>query len=88
MTRHQRLLLWRTKMTVDASGVNMTETLPPLIASAAPFLGRDMSETMVVTKTIPREGHVEIGTPTVVDDNAAATVTKPGEAVPASEGKK
>lgn len=86
MTRHQRRLLWRTKMTVDASGVNMTETLAPLIASAAPYLGRDMSETTVVTKKISREGHVEIGTPTVVDDNAAGT--KPGDAVSASQGKK
>lgn len=62
-------LLWRTKMTVDAQGVNMKETLLPLIASAAPYFGKDMTEAAVTSKRIFRDGRVEIGTPTVVPDN-------------------
>lgn len=64
----QRRLLWRTKMTIDAQGVNMKETLPPLIASAGPYFGRPMAEMTVVSKRISREGYVKIGTPTVVED--------------------
>ncbi len=68
MSHGQKRLLWRTKMTVDASGVNMTETLAPLIASAGPYFGRDMAEASIVEKRISREGKVEIGTATVVED--------------------
>jgi hypothetical protein len=61
MAKNQRLLLWRTKMTVNSLGVNMTESMPALIASAAPYLGRETKEPVVVTKRISRDGRVEIG---------------------------
>ena len=64
----QKILLWRTKMTVEAQGVSMEEVLRPLIANAAPYLGREMSEAAIIKKRIDREGHVEMGTPTVVQD--------------------
>lgn len=66
--RSQKILLWRTKMTVDAQGVNMKETLSPLIASAGPLFGRDMTEATVITKKISREGTVTIGTAVEVED--------------------
>lgn len=68
VVRNERVLLWRTKMTVDAQGVSMEETLGPLIAQAGPYFGRDMSEVSVVSKRILRDGNVEIGTPTVVEE--------------------
>ncbi len=77
MGRGQRVLLWRTKMTVNSLGISMTESLPSLIVSAGPYLGREMNEAAVMTRRISREGHVEIGTPTVVDDNAAVAAPKP-----------
>ncbi|HYC71975.1 MAG TPA: hypothetical protein VEB66_12255 [Opitutaceae bacterium] len=66
VAEEKRLLLWRTKMTVNSRGVAMTETLPALIASAGPYFGQDMGEVQVVTQRISREGTVEIGTPEVV----------------------
>ena len=71
VARGQRKLLWRTKMTVNAQGVSMTESLPPLIATAAPFLGRETAEPEIISRRVSRKGHVEIGTPTVVDENFA-----------------
>jgi hypothetical protein len=71
LAKGQRRVLWRTKMTVNSLGVNMVESLPPLIASAAPYFGRETSDPVVVTKRISREGRVEIGTPTVVPDKPA-----------------
>lgn len=70
MQQNRRVLLWRTKMTVDAQGVSMQETLAPLIASASPFFGRETTGFEIVSKRISREGRVEIGTPTVVEEPA------------------
>ncbi len=71
LAKGERRLLWRTKMTVNSMGVNMAESLPPLIASAAPFLGRETAEPVAMTKQVSRSGRVEVGTPTV-DERAPA----------------
>lgn len=60
-------LYWRTRMTVAAQGVSQEQTLPTLIASAAPYFGKDMTEAETLTKRTVPEGQVEIGTPTVVE---------------------
>jgi hypothetical protein len=70
LAKKERRLLWRTRMTVNAIGVNMVETIPPLIASAGPYFGRDMPDPVVLTKRISRDGKVEVGTPVVVPDSA------------------
>lgn len=72
LAKGQRRLLWRTKMTVNSLGVNMVESIPPLIASAAPYLGKETPDPVVVTKRINRGGDVEIGTAVVVPDPPAA----------------
>lgn len=61
-------LLWRTKLTLNAIGVNMTETIPPLIAVGSDFFGRETEKTMTVTKRINRQGKVEIGEARVIED--------------------
>jgi hypothetical protein len=63
---HLKQLLWRTRMTVGTQGVSQTQALPTLIASAAPYFGRDMPEAEVLMKHALPEGKVEIGTPVVV----------------------
>jgi hypothetical protein len=71
----KRTLLWRTNMTVNTSGVNMKETLPPLIATAAPFFGRETEGPEALQRRISRHGQVDIGQPTVVEfmDSTAPT---------------
>jgi hypothetical protein len=54
-------LLWRTTMTVNSRGVGMTESLPPLIASAGPYFGRWMSEPELTSRKVWRWGHVDVG---------------------------
>ena len=66
LAKQERRLLWRTRMTVAASGVSEEQTLPTLIATAAPFFGREMTEPSIFAKRAVRDGHVELGTPTVV----------------------
>jgi hypothetical protein len=82
LAQGKRVLLWRTKMTVNSSGISMTESLAPLIASAGPYLGRDMTEGVTLTKTLSREGRVEIGTPTVVKDSPSLPSTPNATASP------
>jgi hypothetical protein len=67
VTAQRKKLYWRTRMTVAAQGVSQPQTLPTLIATAAPFLGKDMAESEIVTRRPVPEGRVEIGTPTVVE---------------------
>ncbi|HEX2852431.1 MAG TPA: hypothetical protein VHO24_04265 [Opitutaceae bacterium] len=81
-----KILLWRTKMTVNASGLSLPETLPSLVAAAGPFLGREMSEPEIIHQRVTREGKVEVGAPTVVSDNEAAKPNAPVK--PAAPAKK
>jgi hypothetical protein len=63
LTHGRRILLWRTKMTVNSLGVNMAESLPPLIESAAPYLGRETKAPVALNARITRSGHVDVGSP-------------------------
>ncbi len=66
LARNERRLAWRTHLTVDALGVPMTETLPALIVSGAPFLGREMTEPATIFRRL-RRGVVEFGEARVLE---------------------
>lgn len=74
--KKQRILLWRTRMTVAAQGVSQEQTLPTLIATAAPYFGKDMPEPEVLHRRAVRDGNVEVGVPTVVEPAAPAPKKK------------
>lgn len=57
----KRQLLWRTKMTVDAQGVAMADTLPGLIMNAGKYFGQDMPVAATLSKHISSEGRVNLG---------------------------
>lgn len=59
--RKERVLLWRTKMTVDSQGVAMKDALPAVLASAGKYLGVDMSDAATFSGRLAPEGRVEIG---------------------------
>ena len=69
MARGQKRLLWRTTMTVNAAGVNMRETLSPLIATAAPFFGHETVDPEISARRVSRSGNVEIGEARVIEDS-------------------
>jgi hypothetical protein len=79
MAENRPVLLWRTKMTVNSIGVNMVESVPPLIASAAPYFGRDMETPMLVSRRISRDGKVEIGEARVVEEDVKDLQPKPAD---------
>jgi hypothetical protein len=67
MADKRRLLLWRTRMTVAAAGVSPQQTLPTLVQTAAPYLGRPMAEPEMIYKRALKDGQVEIGPATVIE---------------------
>jgi len=69
MAKGHHILLWRTRMTVSAAGVNMTQSLPALIATAGQYFGKDMPEPAALVRRA-KEGRVEIGTATVVEPSS------------------
>lgn len=81
LAKGQKILLWRTKMTVDAGGVSMTQTFPTLVASAAEYFGREMDGPATLVQSV-REGRIELGEATVVGEEPAKPAqpaTAPGE---------
>lgn len=84
MKKGQRVLLWRTKMTVNASGINMTESLPPLVRAAGPYLGKDMSDAVTLTRRINRSGRVDIGETRTMETDVALPGSPPLTPSPAS----
>lgn len=64
----RKIPLWRTRMVVEAQGVSLEEILRPLIQATGSYLGRETPEAVQVTRQLDREGRVELGTPTVVEE--------------------
>lgn len=50
----ERRLVWRAQLTVNAQGVAMAETLPPLVLTASAVFGRDMKEPQIVMRPVLR----------------------------------
>lgn len=71
-----KILLWRTRMTVAASGISQDQSMPTLITTAGPFFGKDMADAEIIVKRAVREGTVEVGTPTVVPTAATKSEAK------------
>jgi hypothetical protein len=63
--RKQRRLLWRTRISLDWRD-DSPETFTVMLASAAPFFGRDTEKGVFVDDFLRRKAEVTIGTPRVV----------------------
>lgn len=72
---NRKTLLWRTRMTAGAPGINQEQSLPTLVLSAAPFFGREMTSPEIITKRSLRDTNVEIGPATVVEGNVTLPAT-------------
>lgn len=63
----RREMLWRTRMTVNSDGVSQLEAIPMLVSVAAPYFGRDMTESETISKKAPTKSQVEVGDPTLIE---------------------
>lgn len=75
--RKDRQLVWRTTMTAAADGLALDQTMEPLIASGAQFLGRETPEPEIGSRHILRESKVEIGDPILIEAHSAPPSERP-----------
>jgi hypothetical protein len=66
-TRQQKVLLWTTKISCPSRGLAMKETLPAMLALAAPYIGRETAKPVTVKATDKFKPDVKIGDPKVVE---------------------
>jgi hypothetical protein len=78
LAKGQHRLLWRTYMTVNAQGVNMGESLPPLIVTAAPYFGRAMTEPGMIMRHVRRDS-VIIGPMEVIETDVPLPTPAPAK---------
>lgn len=72
----RKQLLWRTRMTVNSDGVAQLEAIPVMINVSAPYFGKEMAESEIITKPAVQKGRVEIGTPTLAEPGPTQPVEK------------
>jgi hypothetical protein len=70
LARNEPRLLWRTTMTVAATGVSVAHSLQPLVLTAGPYVGREIP-ALALRRTMKR-GTVELGPTRIIDDDVVA----------------
>lgn len=87
-TQQQRVLLWRTKISTNSRGITMNESVPQLVASAAPYFGHDTDGPVRLYRPVVKEGHVYVGVPQVTEplppDRPAVPPATPPNTAPAA----
>lgn len=58
--KKQKLLLWRTKMSVAADGVSLAETVSPMVSRSSRYLGKETDGAVTLSRRI-HEGRVDLG---------------------------
>ncbi len=79
---NKRVLLWRTKMTTRATGLNLAESMPSLIVTAGPYFGKDMDESESIRRRLNRDGTVELGPLKIIGVEEDAAPATPAPAKP------
>jgi len=80
---HQKKLLWVTRISTIARGVNFEQTLPIMIDNGAYFFGRETTPE-ILQKRAYKKATVDIGDPTVVEYMTGTTAAT-GTSAPARE---
>jgi hypothetical protein len=65
--RQEKTLLWMTKISCPSRGLSMPQTLPAMLALAAPHIGRETAKPVMVKGSEEFKAEVKIGDPTVVE---------------------
>jgi hypothetical protein len=73
LAKKQKKLLWRTAISIESRRTSLPESLPVMLASAAPWFGRDSEMPVFVDDAARRKAEVHIGTPVVVPDPPKGT---------------
>jgi len=72
----KKKLLWQAKLSTPSNGVSLAEVLPSIISAGGPHFGRETKLPELVNAPLAKEGKVEIGTPTIVDETGKPAAPK------------
>lgn len=67
LKRKQKVLLWTTKISCPATGLQMDETMPTMLALAAPYLGRETKVPVSISATDHFKPDVRVGAPRFIE---------------------
>jgi hypothetical protein len=67
--KQKKVLYWKTKISTNSVGLTMNDSILALTLNAGPYFGREMSSAARLNRPVIKEGRVEIGNPTVKNDN-------------------
>lgn len=68
--------LWRTRMSIEARGTSLAESMEVMLASAAPFFGREEARPVFVDDARRRKVEVRMGDIRVIDGDVSLTAPK------------
>lgn len=77
LAKKQKKVLWRTAMSIESRRTSLPESLPIMLASAAPWFGRDTELPVFVDDATRRKAEVHIGVPVVVPNSMEAAPPAP-----------
>lgn len=78
------VLLWRTKMSVNSTGISLVETIQPMIVAGRDFIGKETDGGILLARRIKRSANVKIGEAEVeayLDGEPVPENKKPAEPV-------
>lgn len=76
LRKKQKVLLWRTRISIPSRRHSLPEAMRVMLASAAPYFATDTDLPTFIEDADRRKAEVLIGTPTVVEPPAAPTPRK------------
>jgi hypothetical protein len=65
--KHHAQMLWNTRISAPARGFWLPEALPPMLAIAGPYLGRDMDKPQWILASEHFKPDIRIGDPRVLE---------------------
>lgn len=82
LKHNERKILWTTKISTTARGLDFAATMPNMIENAAYYFGREMTVPDIVTKRSQKKGTVTIGEATVEEYYMTGTTVPSGTTPP------
>lgn len=67
LLRKQKVVLWRTRMSIDATDHNLPDSFALMLASAAPYFGRNTATPMLIDDRV-REANVKLGEMKIIEE--------------------
>lgn len=68
LVKKQKKIIWRTRISIDSRRRTLPESMPVMLASAAPYFATETDLPRFIEDADRRKAEVLIGTPTIVDD--------------------